>query len=197
MTLAFYDHAWPLTPETCPPDLDFIEWMCARPIRNASIFHFGTGAHHIVGRALWEHHFVTGMTASPSEFEKYVDLAIMAPAIGARYKVWFGDIYSLNARQMPEFDVVTLFHLGEFVDMPRSYPHAQSDLELLFLFIQRLKPAGELVLYPDSMGWHLAAPAVKSLVDLGLLCPVERFRSLEIYRRATDGRLSEYLLTGT
>jgi len=45
----FVTHGWPLRPDVCPCDVDFVGWLAEREIRRRSIFHLGTGAHHLVG----------------------------------------------------------------------------------------------------------------------------------------------------
>jgi hypothetical protein len=39
---------------------------------------------------------------------------IRNPRLGHTYKAYFGDIYQLDRRLLPTFDVVALFHVGEF-----------------------------------------------------------------------------------
>ena len=66
----------------------------------AAIFHFGTGNHHIVGLKLAENGSncaVLGITASPQEYDDYVELLIKNPRLGHTYKAYFGDIYQLDA----------------------------------------------------------------------------------------------------
>ena len=46
--LHLYDDTWELN-DCCPCDLQFLEFLKKKKIRNATIFHMGTGAHHMVG----------------------------------------------------------------------------------------------------------------------------------------------------
>ncbi len=46
--LHLYDDTWELN-DCCPCDLQFLEFLKDRKVRNATIFHMGTGAHHMVG----------------------------------------------------------------------------------------------------------------------------------------------------
>ena len=57
---------------------------------------------------------VLGITASPQEYDDYIKLVVERPAVGHTYKAYFGDIYQLDARLLPPFDYVALFHVGEF-----------------------------------------------------------------------------------
>ena len=57
---------------------------------------------------------VFGITAAPQEYQKYIELAIARPEVLRYYNAVFGDIYLLNEKLLPVFDVVTLFHLCEF-----------------------------------------------------------------------------------
>ena len=47
--LHFWDAVWDLRITECPCDVHFVDWLEKKKIQNASIFHFGTGSHHIVG----------------------------------------------------------------------------------------------------------------------------------------------------
>jgi hypothetical protein len=47
--LNYYNATWSLDEAQCPCDLQFLEYLKERQARNAAIFHFGSGNHHIVG----------------------------------------------------------------------------------------------------------------------------------------------------
>ena len=115
--LNFWNSTWPLDEAQCPCDIHFLEYLESRDARGVTIFHFGTGNHHIVGLRLDEakrNCAVLGITASPQEYEDYIKLLIDNPTLGHTYKAYFGDIYQLDTRLLPQFDYVTLFHVGEF-----------------------------------------------------------------------------------
>ena len=62
-----YDEVWPLIEDLCPCDVHFVEFLEAERIENASVFHFGIGAHHHVGIRTAENgsgNAVLGITAS-------------------------------------------------------------------------------------------------------------------------------------
>ena len=101
---------WSLDEAQCPCDLHFLQYLEEKKARNTTIFHFGTGNHHIVGLKAAEdgvNNAVLGITASPQEYDDYVELLIKNPRLGHTYKAYFGDIYQLDARLLPQFDYVT------------------------------------------------------------------------------------------
>jgi hypothetical protein len=86
--------AWPLRIEVCPCDLHFVE---EQGLAQATIFHLGTGAHHLVGRRLahdGRDNVVIGITIAPREHEAYAKLAMADPILARSYQVLLGDIYS-------------------------------------------------------------------------------------------------------
>src|SRR5262249_17297818 len=122
MKLNYYDNSWPLTLTNCPCDLDFVRYLEARQLAGNLIFHFGTGAHHLVGKNNYERgnpNEILAIPASGDEHQAYIDFVVNHPAAANHYKVLFADIYTLNARMLPRFDLVTLFHLCEYFDQQR------------------------------------------------------------------------------
>lgn len=162
MKLNYYRGSWPLQLEYAPCDLHFVEYLEARKIAGKSIFHFGTGEHHLVGRSNYERgnpNEVFGITASKEEHDAYIDFIIGAPAASNFYRVVFGDIYTLSARMLPAFDIVTLFHLGEYYDdCPAGTPELNSeyarlnDATMLELFLSKLNPGGKIIFFTGSGG---------------------------------------------
>src|SRR3954452_18001782 len=72
-----WDASWDLSEAHCPCDVHFVAWLDEKRITDATIFHFGTGAHHHVGIACASPHrrnSVIVITASPQEFQAYIDL---------------------------------------------------------------------------------------------------------------------------
>jgi hypothetical protein len=84
---------------------------------------------------------VLGITASPQEYDDYVELLIKNPRLGHTYKAYFGDIYQLDGRLLPEFDYVSLFHVGEFRTPDNDAYGALTDLEMTLVLAD--KPIGE------------------------------------------------------
>ena len=121
--MQYVAHSWPLRPESCPCDVHFCEYLEQRGIRGKSIFHFGTGGHHVVGMRNHERAWaneILGLTVATREHASYVRRVIRDPALAVHYKVLFGDIYGLSAALLPAFDLVSMFHLCEFADTASS-----------------------------------------------------------------------------
>jgi SAM-dependent methyltransferase len=149
--------------ESCPCDLHFVEYLEKRGVEGKSIFHFGTGEHHLVGMRNHERgnpNEVFAITASRQEYRVYIDFIIDNPQAANYYKVMFADIYTLSPSLLPSFDIVTLFHLCEYYDenaegSARFNPaYARTnDHGLLGLFLSRLNPGGQVVFFKNSGGF--------------------------------------------
>jgi hypothetical protein len=180
----FVHYSWPLLPQICPCDIHFCEYLKERRVRKRAIFHFGTGGHHVVGRCNRKHALendIVAITASPSEHASYVRQIIREPSIGSRYKVLFADIYNLNAACMPTFDLITLFHLCEFVELP-SARRQLDDAGVLDLFLSKATPRGRLLFYSRSAGSLETRPLIDRAVANGRMCFEEQYKSLLVYR---------------
>lgn len=194
MTLNFYDLPWQLDENACPCDVHFNQYLEETNIQNKSIFHFGTGEHHIVGIANANEgssNSILGITASKKEYEAYMDLVSSSTELAVSYKVIFADIYSLNADLLPSFDIVTLFHIGEYWIGSGQGMHGDpapgtplDDEGLLELFIHRLKPQGKIVLYRNSAGWERVEPIISRIIDRGEIREAGRFKTLRFYERS-------------
>ena len=180
------NYFYPLKIDECPADHHFVTWLEANEVHGKTIFHFGTGGHHHVGIVNAERNWrnsVMGITASPQENQAYVDMVIERPAIAAKYKVFFGDIYQLDAPQLPEFDVVTLFHLCEFYNEKNAGYGAMNDTDLALMLVDKMKPGGFLLFYTGSFAFDKAAPIAKSLPALRPIEEFGRHDTLLIYRK--------------
>ena len=181
-----WDAVWDLDEELCPCDVHFVEFLEAQGLSNATIFQFGTGAHHHVGIRNARNgsgNAVLGITCSRGELDAYVDLAIECPEISRSYKVTFGDIYILDARLLPDFDVVTLFHLCEFRSEKNDVYGAMTDAEVARLLIGRLKPGGRVLFYTGSMAFEAARPVIAGLKADGLIEADGGYKTLLVYRK--------------
>jgi hypothetical protein len=175
-------HAWPLWARMCACDLHFCDFLQERHVRSKSIFHFGTGGHHIVGlrnRAHDMRNVILGVTVSPNEIKRYVKLVVRDPILGQNYKVMFADIHDLQAASLPKFDLVTLFHLCEF-GIATGSAHLLNDEGVLALLTSKLKPGGLLALYPRSLGYKRLRPLIAAAVAAGTLEHLEDYKSLQI-----------------
>lgn len=182
--LNYFQETWELNEEQCPCDLHFLEYLQANAVEGKTIFHFGSGAHHVVGRKnaeLARPNHVLAITASPGEHQRYVELIIEHPRIAVSYKVLFADIYTLSPQMLPRFDVVTLFHLGEYYSPERSGYAPLNDATLLDLFIERLQPGGRICFYDRSWLFERARPVIQAAVAEGKLAFTGSFRTLLLY----------------
>ena len=167
---------WPLTPLRCPCDLDLIDWLRTRRVHGATIMHFGTGSHHVVGRDnhLRGANVVIGITASDEEHGHYRRLVAADPRLAQTYQVWCTDIYSLPARVIPPLDIATLFHLCEFS------AHPDDDRRLMTTLAAAIRPGGHMLFYTGSDGYRETEPLILDAIDHGVLRIEESSGSLRI-----------------
>jgi hypothetical protein len=163
----YWDAYWDFRPDDCPCDVHFVAWLDANEVRDKTIYHFGTGGHHLVGIECARperRNAVLGITAAPQEYETYIELAIERPEILGFYNVVFGDIYMLNPRLLPEFDVVTLFHLCEFRGEKNDAYDALTDLDVTNLLTDRTRIGGHILFFPSSYAYDRADHSAKDVV---------------------------------
>jgi hypothetical protein len=175
-------HTWPLRSAVCPCDAHFCDFLKERNIRQKSIFHLGTGGHHLVGLRNERDdlgNFILGVTVSPGELKRYVKLVIRHPRLGQHYQVLFADVYGLRAASLPAFDLVTLFHLGEFGATTDS-GELLSDAAVIELFRSKLTPGGLLAFYRGSYGYPRLQAPIAQAIESGSLKPCEDYGSLQI-----------------
>ena len=125
------------------------------------------------------------ITASPQEYDDYVELLIQNPRLGHTYKAYFGDIYQLDPRLLPEFDYVTLFHVGEFRTPDNDSYGALTDLEMMLLLADKVKPGGEILFYTGSFAYDKAQAVAAKLVKVRPFEPVADYKTLKVYRKRT------------
>jgi len=184
--LDLWKDPWPLDVRQCPCDVHFTDWVACERLSGASIFHFGTGSHHHVGKTLalnGSDNAVIGITATRPEYDSYIDLVIGTPVVGQRYKVLFSDIYQLEPRLLPEFDVVTLFHLCEFWSETNAPYATMTDEGVLRAMAAKVRPGGALLFYTGSFAFGTARGLIETIVPkLGFAGP-ETADSLLVYRK--------------
>ena len=193
MQLNYWDDSWPLNVDECPCDVQLLEYLRKHEVGNKVIFHFGTGEHHILGRSNHETpdpNEVFGITASRQEYESYINFIIDNPAAARYYKVIFADIYTLTPRIIPDFDLVTLFHLCEFYDQERSAYAPLNDASLVELFISKLKPGGRILFYKNSSHFDKARKVIRAFTDEGKLIKEDQYKTLLVYTRPTGKTLA-------
>jgi hypothetical protein len=184
--LHFWDAVWDLQLAQCPCDAHFCDWLETEQIADASIFHFGTGSHHIVGIRTAENgsnNCVLGITASPGEYDAFVKLAIDRPDVEKSYKAFFGDIYQLEQRLLPHFDVVTLFHLCEFRDERNDLYGALTDLEVTTMLTEQTRPGGYIVFYTKSFAFDTAEKVIAVWQKEQAVEKVGLYETLLVYRK--------------
>ena len=112
-----------------------------------------------------------------------MELLIQNPRLGHAYKAYFGDIYQLDPRLLPEFDYVTLFHVGEFRTPENDSYGALTDLEMTLVLADKVKPGGEILFYTGSFAYDKAQIVERDLVTLRPFEPVADYKSLKVYRK--------------
>jgi hypothetical protein len=183
--LNLYKDTWALDVPVCPCDVHFNDFVTAMKIKNSTIFHFGTGSHHVIGIQAAEDgrkNAVFAITASVGEYDSYVRLITDQPEIGNFYKAYFGDIYQLDSRLLPQFDVVTLFHLCEFRTEANDAYGALSDLEMAKVLIDKIRPGGYVLFYQGSMAFEKAVDVIAKLEKQRDLTRLPDFKRLQVYR---------------
>jgi hypothetical protein len=182
----YWGEKWDAHFDLCPCDVHFNQWVETRRLTGQTIYHLGTGTHHVVGQRQAElGNNVFAITASREEHEAYVLLAIANAALAKRYLVYFGDVYLVNARLLPDFDLATLFHLGEFLcdnTASREYGGV-TDRGVLDIVTDKTRPGGHIVLYPGSNGWPVMQPLVAAWEKEKPVVRAEEFKTLLVYRK--------------
>ena len=189
MAMNIWDVNWFLDEKQCPCDVHFLEYLEREKVTDASIFHFGTGGHHVVGICTAENgsnNAVLGITASPQEYNDYIKLVVERPEVGRTYKVLFGDIYQLDARLLPQLDFVTLFHTGEFRTDQNDAYGALTDFEVAELLVGRLKAGGRMLFYSGSFAFDKAEAVAARLLAERLVTPEPDYKSLRVYRKVAS-----------
>jgi hypothetical protein len=172
-----YDNA-----SDCPADRDIATYLDLFEARDGglTVFHFGTGAHHHLGLANHRRerpNRIIGITASPGEYERYIQLCLGDGSLGSDYLVYFGDIYNLQADYLPTLDVASMPHIGEYYDASlvkepgvhgagntdRSYAPL-NDNSLVELIVDKLAVGGRLLIYERSHGAETTRAILHDLV---------------------------------
>lgn len=185
-TLNLWKATWSLDEAQCPCDIHFLDYLEDKKAKGAAIFHFGTGNHHIVGLKTAQNgsnNAVLGITASTHEYQAYVDLLVENPHLGHTYKAYFGDIYQLDRRLLPDLDYATLFHVGEYRTAENDAYGALTDDEMVAVVADKLKKGGEILFYSGSFAYDKAEAAGKALIARGILEPAGDFKTLRILRK--------------
>lgn len=184
--LQIWDVNWYLDVEQCPCDVHFMDWVEETGIRDATIFHFGTGGHHHVGlrnHARGAPNNILGITASPDEHKEFIKLAIENPELSRSYLTRFGDIYLLNPRLLPRIDIATLFHLHEFRGDSQDAYGGLTDRQVTEVLLDVMPEGGKVVLYSGSFAADQAIATADALCKDGRLVREGEYKSLIVYRK--------------
>jgi hypothetical protein len=168
-------------------DIQLIEWLDQQRITDAAIYHFGTGGHHHVGLECAKPErrtSVFGITASPQEYQNYMRLVTGRPEVLRYYNVVFGDIYLLNAKLLPTFDLVTLFHLCEFRGPQTDAFGGLTDLAVTNLLTDKTRPGGHILFYMGSFAFAKAKPVIAQWEKERPVKRVGEYKTLLVYRKA-------------
>ena len=186
LKMNYWTDQWPLIVEVCPCDVHFNDWVAEQNLEDKTIYHFGTGTHHVVGiKQAERNNRVFGITASKEEYEAYVTLVTESSGIAKNYVAYFGDIYLTNPQLLPDFDVVTLFHLCEFL-----FPNTASeeyggldDTKLLDLFTAKTRKGGYIVFFTGSIRFDRAVPIIAEWEKAGHVTRVGEYKTLLVYQK--------------
>ncbi len=184
--LEIWDEDWQLDEGVCPCDIHFVQWLEKSGIEGKSIYHFGSGGHHIVGMDNMKKgapNTILSITAAPKEFEHFIQLAIEQPTLSRDYQCYFGDIYLLNPKLMPRIDIATVFHLCEFRSEKQDAYGGLTDVQVMETLLDMIPADGRVLLYNKSRDWWRAEPLAKEIVARGLMRHVETFGTLEVYAK--------------
>jgi len=190
LKMNLWDAKWDLDEAQCPCDIHFNQWIDANKIAGKTIYHFGTGTHHIVGltqAANGSDNVVFGITASIVEYEAYIKLANERPQLSKSYLAYFGDIYLTNARLLPSLDIATMFHAGEYIGANTATPEygGVDDLGVAHLLHGRMRPGGYFLFYTGSFAFDKADALAKVLEQEGKLERVGTFKTLLVCRKTS------------
>lgn len=183
--LELWKDPWPLDVKQCPCDVHFTAFLREKNLSEQTIFHFGTGDHHHVGlNAPQAGHSVIGITATEPEYVSYIRLVIDNPHLGKHYKVMFSDIYQTNMKLLPaEFDIVTLFHLGEFWSDRNAEFSSMNDLDLLNALTARVKKDGLVLFYTGSFAYHVPERLIPDWAGKSGFVEEPRYETLRVFRK--------------
>jgi hypothetical protein len=191
MKLNYWNASWSLDEKQCPCDVHFLDYLEEKKITNANIFHMGTGNHHYVGlktAANGSGNHVLGITASRAEYAEYIKLLIDNPKLGFSYKAYFGDIYQIDRRLLPELDHATVFHLGEYRSAENDEYGALTDLAVALVLGDKLRSGGEMHFYSGSFAYDRAEATARELVKLRPFFDAGNYKSLWTLRKRRTTR---------
>lgn len=182
--LDLWKDPWPLDVKQCPCDVHFTSYLKEEGLVGQTIFHFGTGDHHHVGlQAPASDHAVIGITATEPEYRSYIRLVTENPHLGKYYKVLFSDIYQINPRLLPGFNIVTLFHLCEFWSENNADFAAFDDKGVLDALTALVRPGGLVLFYTGSFAYDTASRLIPDWAARTGFTEQPGYETLRIFRK--------------
>ena len=186
LQMNYWTDKWDLDESVCPCDVHFNDWVAKEKLKNKTIYHFGTGTHHVVGiKQAARKNRVYAITASKEEYASYIELVTTNSAVAHHYVAYFGDIYLTDPELLPMFDVVTMFHICEFF-----FPNTASkeyggltDPKVLDLFTEKTKKGGYILFYKHSMGFHKLETWLPKWEKKAPVKRVGEFKTLIVYKK--------------
>lgn len=166
---AHYNEGWPYQPDLCPADDHLIEWW-QQQTDYAILFHMGPGLHHKVASLATPFTRVFSYTVSPQEVAAYAQL----PHLTRQYYHCYQRDVNDSTMKLPNVDVATLFHLGEYTYLPELTE--QDYINTIKRFEGSLWPGGVLIAYTGSSAADRIIPIFDKLYP-----NAEDFKSLRIY----------------
>jgi hypothetical protein len=129
---------------------------------------------------------VFAITASMVEYEAYKKLVNARPRVSKNYLAYFGDIYLTNARLLPELDIATLFHAGEYIGENTTSAEygGVDDLGVARILLGRMRAGGYLLFYTGSFAFDKAEAIADTLVREKQLERVGTFKTLLVCRKS-------------
>ena len=105
--------------------------------------------------------------------------------VGGNPWIWFNFLNGANPRLIPECDVATLFHLGEFFQESTASAEygGLTDAALLALLARRTRPGGHLLFYKGSFAFDRAQAAIAAVERDVPIVRVGEFKTLLIYEK--------------
>jgi hypothetical protein len=184
--LNYWNATWSLDEKQCPCDIHLLDYLKEKGLTGKDIFHMGTGNHHVVGLETAKsgtNNHVLGITASKEEYDDYVKLLIEDARLGFSYKCYFGDIYQIDQRLLPDLDIATLFHIGEYRTDENDKYGALTDTAMTLVLGHKLRPGGEIHFYTGSFAYDKGETAGRALMAQQGFIDAGRYKSLHIFRK--------------
>ena len=188
LKMNYWTDKWDLDVDVCPCDSHFNDWAAKNKIKNKLIYHFGTGTHHVIGikqATNKSNNAVLAITASKEEYDAYIQLSTEKAKVSKAYVAYFGDIYLINAPLLPEIDIATMFHAGEYIGANTTSLEygGVDDLGVARVLHERMRPGGHFLFFTGSFAFDKADALAKVLEGENKLARVGTFKTLMVCQK--------------